>query len=74
MADEPGNSSKVAYAAHHWGAMAADPWMELVPKTPAWRQAVRRAWLRDGGSETDFERIFAARPRPQHPGTNRRGA
>ena len=58
MADTDEKTNKPTYAANHWGPMAPDPWAALVPVTPALRQAVKRAWLRDGGSEEDFVILF----------------
>ena len=69
------SGSKPTYPTHHWGAWAADPWgSDIVPDTPVWRSAMKRAWLRDGGTQADFETLFggeaSSRPREQ-PGAMR---
>lgn len=68
MPDAKPSRSKPTYPTHHWGAWAVDPWeADIVPDTPAWRSVMKHAWLRDGGTEPDFEALFGgeAKPRPR---------
>ena len=59
MTDKSPDAGKPKYPTHHWGAWAADPWgSDIVPDTPAWTAAMKRVWIRDGGTEADFDAIF----------------
>jgi hypothetical protein len=60
MSRESATRREVTYPGHDWGALANDPWRDIVPPSAAWRDAVRRAWLRAGGSEAEYERIIRA--------------
>jgi hypothetical protein len=43
---------------HGWGVLARNPWLEIVPDIEAGRQVLRRYWVRNGGVEVDFDRLF----------------
>ncbi len=45
-----------SYPTHQWGALAADPWMEIASPAAglAFHCPALRAWLADGGSAEVF--------------------
>lgn len=47
-----------AHPTHGWGGLLRDPWADIAPDNGEWATAVRRTWLRDGGSEEGFLRLF----------------
>lgn len=51
-----------SYPTHGWGALAADPWMSVGADGPEYRESLRRIWLRQGGSNEDFEARMPAKP------------
>lgn len=74
MPDDQEGRPQPAYAAHHWGALADDPFREIIPETPTWRRAVKRAWLRSGGTEEEFEQLFGEEVRAKLAAARRRKA
>ncbi len=51
--------TRASYPNHQWGPWAIDPWgSDVVPDTICWRTAMKRAWLRDGGTEVGFDAAF----------------
>ena len=54
--DDVDDAKTPSYPSHQWGALAADPWMEIASPAAglASHSAALRAWLADGGSAEVF--------------------
>jgi hypothetical protein len=49
---------KVMYPGHQWGLLAKDPWLPIGSDSESSRLVLRRYWLRNGGEDEAFDRLF----------------
>ena len=61
-----GPDPKPLYPAHGWGKLAENPWLQIGPRSEAYREVLRRIWRRQGGGgEALFDLLIPPEDAPK---------